>query len=418
MPFFLAILLFRISLEVGYVLEVHPLFEYAGFNLLIDYKQYIIGWAICVLGSLFIPHQLTTASSFFVVLAWLLLGVPMLVLFSLDADRAFLPILLLLTAITIISIFTNLKLGRVKAFRPVRGGTKIAVTVAIIMVAQLTLWYVVSGANFSLDLSSVYDTRLSNAELTESGLFAYTNNWTYKIFSLFLFAVAIANKNYFALLMLAIVQLYFYGISSHKSVLFMPFLIFGCWAFFRKKASFTAIPLACSFIILLAISASELFDFSMLSSMFIRRVFLVPADLVFTYVDFFSNNEFVFWSNSFFSALIPYPYSSSIARTIGNYAGSGANANAGFIATGYAHFGFVGVVVYSLIISVLLKFLSFSSKELEPWLMTSLLILPFRTIIVASDLFTSLLTHGLAVTALVLYLYSTDSVKQASITPQ
>lgn len=411
MNFVFTTLLFRALLEYGYITQISPLFDYAGFNIDIDNYQYYTGWIICITGSLIIPYKLLNASSFFVMLTWLLLGIPMLMLYSLDASRSFLPVLLFLTSIAIIYISTSISLIRIRSFRPILGGTNILTILSIIMVSMLVVWFAISGASFNLSLASVYDFRSSNAELTDSGLFAYTNNWTIKIMSLFLFAIALKKKQYFGLLVLAIIQIYFYGITNHKSVLFTPFLIFGCWFIFQKRNSFTAIPLACSAVIFLSLLASEVFEFTMLTSLFIRRVFLVPADLVFTYVEFFSNNDLVFWSNSIFSSFNTYPYSESIARTIGDFTGTGANANAGFIATGYAHLGFAGVIIYSLIISIILKFINFSSKGIEPWIMTALLILPFRTLIVASDLLTTLLTHGLLLTCLLLYLYSKNSAK-------
>ena len=92
--FVLSTLLFRALLEYGYITQISTLFGYAGFNLDIDNYQYFAGWIICIIGSLIIPYKLTNASSFFVMLAWLLLGVPMLMLYSLDASRSFLPVLL------------------------------------------------------------------------------------------------------------------------------------------------------------------------------------------------------------------------------------------------------------------------------------------------------------------------------------
>ena len=88
MNFVFTTLLFRALLEYGYITQISPLFDYAGFNIDIDNYQYYTGWIICITGSLIIPYKLLNASSFFVMLTWLLLGIPMLMLYSLDASRS------------------------------------------------------------------------------------------------------------------------------------------------------------------------------------------------------------------------------------------------------------------------------------------------------------------------------------------
>lgn len=57
-------------------------------------------------------------------------------------------------------------------------------------------------------------------------------------------------------------------------------------------------------------------------SMFIRRVFFVPGKLSYDYFDFFAENHFIYWSNSFLSHFIEYPYSLPLAELIGNYEGT------------------------------------------------------------------------------------------------
>ena len=169
----------------------------------------------------------------------------------------------------------------------------------------------------------------------------------------------------------------------------------------------SVIPLAFSFILGGCLIAYFSFDHVLAGSLFVRRVFFVPAKLTLDYFSFFSLNEFVFWSNSILSNFSAYPYSLSIPDLIGRFNGSDAAANNGFISSGYGHGGLLGVAIYTLIFSYFLRFLDVVviNSDVPVWLALCMTIVPLRAALVSSDLLTTMLTHGLALSLVMILLF-------------
>ena len=88
--------------------------------------------------------------------------------------------------------------------------------------------------------------------------------------------------------------------------------------------------------------------------------------------------------------------------------GGGASANNGFVSSGYAQAGMFGVFLYTVIIGWLLKCIDFlSTKSRYPlWFSLILVVNPLKTLMLSSDLFTTLLTHGLLISIMLLMLFN------------
>ena len=114
----------------------------------------------------------------------------------------------------------------------------------------------------------------------------------------------------------------------------------------------------------------------------------------------------MFWSNSVLSYFLSYPYDLSLSHVIGRYLGNeGMSANNGFVASGFAHAGIFGVFFYALIIGLILRFINDVTYNLLPlWFAVALSIVPLRSLLISSDLFTVMLTHGFIIALLIIFL--------------
>jgi len=147
--------------------------------------------------------------------------------------------------------------------------------------------------------------------------------------------------------------------------------------------------------------------FPELSNNIARRIFYVPSFLTFVYYEFFTNNAKVFWSNSFMSFFIDYPYNESVPFVIGNFLNdSTLYANNSFFSTSYMNAGIFGIILYSFIMSFILFVLDIISLRIDKNIVLSLSLLPFFQVFTSADLMTSLLTYGIGVLLVVLYLIS------------
>tara|TARA_B110000858_G_C17671803_1_gene412293 strand:- start:42 stop:326 length:285 start_codon:yes stop_codon:yes gene_type:complete len=80
-------------------------------------------------------------------------------------------------------------------------------------------------------------------------------------------------------------------------------------------------------------------------------------------------------------------------------------ANSGFVSSGYAHAGFLGILAYTFVIGMLLKFVNYLSNNSMPlWFAASIIIIPFIFVLTSADLLVVGLTHGMFISIILIYL--------------
>ena len=398
--------LYKIVLDISYIFFVSELFDYAGFPLHFNYFNYILSWILLYFLAFVTPYNIDRASNYFFMSSSLFVLIPLYSLYGLT-DWTSEPVVVSTIAISIIYILTNTKINFEIKLPVIKNGREVALLISLFFIALLIFWYFISGAvrYFNLNLAKVYEFRENSAALANVGVMAYLNNWTYKVFLIYALSWMLLKKYYYFAALLILIQIFFFGVSAHKSVLFTPMLIISIWWYFGRFKTLLIMPLGIVTIIILSIMSYFLFDDIFTPSLLIRRVLFIPAKLTYEYFSFFTDNDFIYWGNSILSYFIEYKYHLPVPLLIGEYDGSGASANNGFISSGYSHAGFLGIIFYSIIISVLLRILDFSVKKGVPvWFALSMVIIPLRSTLLSSDLFTTLLTHGLFIAFILLYL--------------
>ncbi|MEH6799073.1 MAG: hypothetical protein V7681_07205 [Halopseudomonas sabulinigri] len=401
--FVVTILLFRMLLDLSYVIFVSPLYSYAGFDLGIDVFDYAMSWVLFVMSCFLTSHRLNKVSDYFFIIAVLGVVSPISSLYGLSS-RGVYPVIISILSIGLVYLVAKSRLFKAPKIPVFNGGPKLAVTLSSFMVLLLIMWYFASGAvgYFNLNLSHVYEFRELSAEKANIGVLAYLNNWVYQVFSIFLFAYALLKRRFDLAIMVFSIQVFFFGVSAHKSVLFYPLMVLGIWFYFRKTSSLVLVPMMFFLIVLASLMSWHFFGDIITPSLFIRRVFFIPALLTYDYFSFFEGKEHVFWSNSILSSFIDYPYHTGLNALIGEYNGSDGGANNGYIASGYAHAGWFGVLIYSIVFGYIIRFVDVFSKNLPVWFALSIVIVPYRSALISSDLLTVLLTHGLFAALVVL----------------
>jgi hypothetical protein len=410
--FVFSALFLRGILEVGYRDFVNPIFAYSGFIWEPSIVKYLESWVIYLSLVFILSAKLRKPSDF--LMANLLFGLlaPMFVFYAFtDAPREHLYIILL--GYLLIQVFRSgatLRLPYVNSSRP------LALYILVIGAFVVTLWMIASGGlqYFNLDLRLVYDFRRDVGAVISQGPMGYLNTWATKVFGPALLAIALWKKRYFLALSVFGLHVIWFGISSHKAVLFYPFLITFLWVWFRSTKALSLIPigmgLAVSISYLLFLFIDEIF----VGSLFIRRVFFVPANNIFFYYEFFSQNPFVYWSNSITSSFINYPYHINPARLIGEARGTESHVNNSFLSTGYMHAGLAGVIFYGVLAGLIFRLIdSISASGIPAWLAIAIIIVPSRSLLISADLPTSLLTHGIGIAIVILFLMRISPRREA-----
>ncbi|MDY0841960.1 hypothetical protein [Acinetobacter radioresistens] len=409
-------ILLKIILDYSYVNYVVEVFAYDGFELNFDIKRYFLISLILIAISILTPKIINKISDYFFNIFLFLVIYPLGVMTSLNSYLSLEPFFVNIVVFSTLMLFMKLKFSNKKINVPyVKNGRHIYLYLSWFMIVYLIVLYVITGAisNFNLDLSKVYDFRDVNAELTNVGITAYLNSWVYQVFSIALMAYALLKKNYILFFVLILTQVFFFGIAAHKSILFSPLMVVGVYFYLSKTKALSTVPIMLFLVVLVGVMLFYLDNKSLLSSVLIRRIFFVPANLSFAFFDFFSNHQFNYWSDSILSSFQSKKYYNSIPQEVGNYLGTNARANNGLVSSGYAQAGYLGIFIYSTILFFILKLIDgLAEKNIPIWFYLVLVITPIRNLMLSSDLFTVLLTHGFIVAIIMLILFREKAVKK------
>lgn len=400
----LILLSLRGLFDCCYVYYIVPVHGYIGFAFIPDTFKYTVSWLIFLLVLPITPTRLNKVSDVVFILVITSIIAPLTSMYGLSGENI-VPVLMTVISMLIIFVIANAKSIATVRIPHFKHGEHFAILISIMIILIVAIHYLHSGVHLNLDLKLVYKYRSANAEVAGRGIFSYLNGWAFMVFSLFLLAIFLNRKLYLFSMLMLCVQVFFYAASQHKSVLFSPLFVLGVWWYFRRNRNLLIIPVSILFLLLVSL-LTFLFEYrNILPSLVIHRVFFLPAKLTFDYYSFFTGNPYLLWSESFWMPL-QSPYSDAIVRIIGDYAGTpGANANNGYISSGFAQAGFLGVLLYTMLLGIVIRFVDSKSVQLRStWLGVALFLPPFISIWQSCDLLTGLLTGGLLIMLLLLLL--------------
>jgi hypothetical protein len=402
--FWVCCLVFRLLLEHSYVEFIVPLFEYEGFNLESSWISYSESWALYIFGIAVIGKKLLFPSDYLLGLAFFIFLAPLLVFYGYCDQKRYTVYLVAMQFYIALKVSNNFTIN----YLPRTGGQLLAVRLAIAISAVASLWILFQGGldNFNLDFSRVYEFRESTTENVYTSFWGYLVTWATSVTGPLLLCIVLKSRRYWFIIPILLLQVFWYGTTSHKSVLFYPFLVVFAFVFYRKNVTLSWIPIGMALLIIMVLINYRLTDNIMAPSMFVRRVFFVPARLTFMYHDFFSREDLVFWSSSILRYVIRYPYQDPIPLIIGaEFGETDLWANVGFFGTSYMHAAIFGVVIYGFIGGILLGIIdSIAKSGVENWVIISITSVPFYNLAAHTDLPTALLTHGLGLAILLSYL--------------
>jgi hypothetical protein len=393
-------------LSVIYAELVFPTNEYLGFRLDPDPIRIVEATLAVILTAALSPLDVRRPAAFMAQFFVIAAFVPMAVYFAMTSQpRA--PMYAMLCGVLACVSVTRSEL-RLRIPAPARARRVAPFVGAAVIAAVLAVMYASNGAPvIQFDLYAVYDLR---REASASGRHGYFITWAAEAINPFLMAYCISKRrpSGFALGVAAQVVIFLY--TGLKSSLFHPLLIGLVWIVYRMPRPHLWLPwgLALASVALLLVNLIDPFFADVVSDFSFRRVLFVPAFLNFGYFDFFGSHPKVFLTSSFLDHFAQYPYgATSTGELIGNHMGLGAgNATNGFLATGFMHFGAVGVVLFGFVAGGLMKVLDCFAGRMPTWLLVSTAIGPYRAFMTEADIPTSLVTHGVLVALVLIWLIS------------
>ncbi len=388
----IGLVVINVFLEFYYVSFICAKYSYAGFILhfnLLKYVESKVWFAVLILLSLIINRKSTFISALFLFLQ-LMIYLPGSIIYAYSDGQV--PVFYsIITFFFIVGTIAPQKLR----MNVLKVSEKFSYFFMIIFTIILVL-PIFNDFRFNINtnvlmLSDIYDVR-SVLKENISFISSYTFWWLAKVVLPALLVYSLVKRDKKTFVFVLVILLYLFLISGHKSVYFTPVLILFYYFFgkdYNEKILLT-MGFFIAFFILINIP-----DFyigrPIFKSIFVRRMFFVPALLNECYFDYFKDNH-IYLSHSVMSDYITYPYDLAPEYLIGReYFGKPEmSSNAGILANGFMNFGYWGVVAYSAIFSVFLMMLNSISLNKKYFGLFVFFMFIFR----GAPFFTTILTHG------------------------
>ena len=247
--FWILLVVYRFVLDFSYISFVVPNFSYEGYVLNFNLGVYLLSWILFVPGIILAKDRLIKPSDYFFVTAILAVYAPLTSYYALTGFDPY-PVLITIFSFYLIFIFDKLNFVKPLKLKSIKNGGDSAFIISMICIVVLIFWYILSGAvgYFNLDFSKVYDYRKLSSELANVGPMSYFNGWVYNVFIVYAMAYTLLKKKYYITFLLVLIQIFFYGVSAHKTVFFTPFLVLSIWWYFRRFSSVAFMVLTSSLI--------------------------------------------------------------------------------------------------------------------------------------------------------------------------
>ncbi len=291
-------------------------------------------------------------------------------------------------------------------------------SIVFLLFAQVIYVY---WGNFNLvSFSDVYSIRFSAGELAQGNLVAYAvfilSGCLMPI--LLSWGLYLKKKQYIILAIAGLVLLYSTG--GHKMMVFMIFTIFGIYYFFTKNLKNFSLYILSYLIVLWTVLAiiNEIEDLHIMTmgalSLFLMRILGNTGLTTALYFSYFSTHPVTYFSHiNVMQLFIHYPYQYQLGLEVGYYfmGDPDLNLNAIFWATdGLAALGVWGIPVCCSFVATVFLVMDMCLQK-HAIRFVAMATLPCGMSLLNSSLFTTLLSAGMGLSILLLYLMPTIQPK-------
>lgn len=414
-------ILFKLALDASYLIYLSTAFNdhfltpfVINLSVLQLLESYL--WATSV--PLYMPTSSQSAVGLAILCAYIFLFAPACTIYGMDSTKSRETLFLASIAIVSTYLVSSVKIGRrMRIPMPIRGDRTLL---------SLSFWFVFmflavtiySGAilkmNFNLDL--IYEFRSIRASEIDFELLAYTNLWAQKIFTPLILAIGLERKSAWMIGFAIAMHFVFFGVTQHRSHLFTPLLVLIAFQIYHREISYAGILAVVSVALLIFLATNTLLDLKDLAAIAVRRALFVGASVTYAWVDFFSTNAKVHFADNLLSKQVLNTYSGlNLPKYMGEYMRPNAQLafNSGLVGSGYAHLGAAGAGLYGAILGLIVRF---NGRLIQlgapPYIHAAIFFLPYRIAWADADLTTGLLSHGLILGSLTLWLYGCSICEQ------
>jgi hypothetical protein len=411
-------ILFKIILDYTFVHSVSPLYAYAGLVTDMNPSKIILSYMALLLLAMFLPTGNRRPSDFALVILFVFIVIPILSLWGLQNEASGF-VAMVLTSFAMLEILMKVRFSRVR-IPDFENGRRYYSIIAWTLVGVLFAALISRGGLRYLNLNflKVYDLRAVVTEALLEGGWAYLWIWCGKSFLVVLMGMALWKRQWSIFAAIFGLEILLFALTTHKELLFYPLIVTFVYLCVTKGYRLSRVfVLGLCGILVMAVIMDTVTGNHLFLGVLVYRAFDTIGLNHFAYYHFFQNNPYVIFSNGILSSVFKYPYSEQVPLLIGagRYgAGSEPFVNAGYIASGYMQLGVAGVFVYTILIAIIMKlFDTFTVGRMPVWLGTVVMAVSIFQL-VNTDLTTAIMTHGIAINLLALWMIGSRNLEPAT----
>lgn len=405
LKFLLGYTILKTVLDIIYVFYITDIYSYEGFKIYFEFNNYLFSWGgHLIIINILLHVNKNKISYFYLNLIYILSFLPISTLFGIGNGNF---IFYLISHISFIITILTVKYS--PDFRVIYFKYGKFVAWSCVSLISLTVYgYLLSkygfSAIFSFSFNNMYDIRES---VSLGTLFEYLLVWQAKVINPILLTYFYMKKHYRLAIFILFLQIFLFINVPHKAYVIAIIFILLFLAL-NKLLKLEKRILQFSILTIISVSVYEFINHNTyIASVLIRRLLFFPALIKYKYYDFFTANDYLYFSQGVIGKLfnLKYRYPLPIQEIIGRVYFSSDNqwVNTGYVADAFANFGVLGVILFSILIGFIL--IAFDSLEIK-FGKTFIIGVSFFSIVSLNDgaLLTSLLTGGLSLMLILLIL--------------
>lgn len=404
-------ILYVAAFIVVYTRLIVPAWGYEGFRALASPASVALGALLAGLPSLWMPIRVTRPSALVYWLLYLLVVVPACLVPIFVLVKPSNHPLWMATAIVVTFALTGAvyRLPLIQLPRVWVKPYEFATILALLSAVFYALLILTFGLHIQyVSLQDIYVIRTEFQETLEqaSPAVAYAIGWQAYVINPLLMASGLTTRKMSWIFASVAGQFLIYSITGFRTVYFsvvvLPYLL---WTMKGKKPFALRLGWTWLAVFVLAAALQVLGWSRSFVALVGERMTAMPGLLTGYYYDFFSSHPKALLGHSIFKWFVDYPYSVEPRRLIGYvyFHDVGMSANANLWADAYANFGYGGILCFSVLLAAVLWLFDAMAAGRDPRVVALAIALPGFALANAG-LLTALLTHGVGLAMLLVYL--------------
>lgn len=398
-------LIYRFFLDLSYIIYVNPRFEYEGFVNNLNFVKLLESYFLMIITTLAIPIVNKKPSNIVLNILNFIMIIPIFSIFSFkDESRIYTYGVFISFIISLVSIRLLPRIN-VKVKLSINKTIYLFLFFLSLCVHAILIYY--NGLpNLELfNFNNVYKVR--GTVNYGFKFMIYLVSWLGIVINPFLIIINFRKKNKFMFFILVFNQVILYLLTSHKSLLFYLLILPALIYFIKKDKIIGYIPIGMGLVVILSLCIYFFDKKSLVPLLSIYRTLFLPAQISFQYYEFFSENGFVLLSHSIFERFFSSPiYDIHPIRIIGQIYYRNNYPNTGYLGDAYMNFGISGMIVFSILLSVILSIIDALSHDDDKVIISGAFMGILSIQLCNTGLLTTLLTGGLLAYMLLLLLYN------------